>query len=206
MNRCEEIHKIFNNLKRYYYPFDINNIPKNGIYIMFEKNEKSHGMDRIVRIGTHTGKDQLRSRLHQHFINENKDRSIFRKNIGRALLNKSKDPIIIEWEIDMTPAEARQKFVVDKIRLSQVEKQVSEYIQKNISFVTIQVNDKNTRLDFESKIISTLSNCKECRPSKNWLGLFSTKEKIRESGLWQVNELNKKELSDADMLLLNKFR
>jgi len=30
-------------------------------------------------------------------VNENKDRSIFRKNIGRALLNKDNDPFIEQW-------------------------------------------------------------------------------------------------------------
>ena len=78
---CEEIHRLFNSLKRYRFPCVPEEIPLNGIYILFQKGEKAHGVDRIVRIGTHTGLNQLRSRLWQHFINENKDRSIFRKNI-----------------------------------------------------------------------------------------------------------------------------
>ena len=73
-----------------------------GIKLLFEKGETAHGMDRIVRIGTHTGKNQLRSRLKQHFIKEDKDRSIFRKNIGRSLLNRDKDPFLEQWEIDLT--------------------------------------------------------------------------------------------------------
>ena len=47
-------------------------------------------MDRIVRIGTHTGENQLRSRLMQHFVKENKNRSIFRKNIGRCFFEHRK--------------------------------------------------------------------------------------------------------------------
>jgi hypothetical protein len=35
--------------------------------------------------------------LKEHFVNENKDRSIFRKNIGRALLNKDNDYFIEQW-------------------------------------------------------------------------------------------------------------
>jgi hypothetical protein len=54
-------------------PFDDSPIPLNGIYILFEDGEIAHGTNRIVRIGTHTGKDQLFSRLKQHFIQENKD-------------------------------------------------------------------------------------------------------------------------------------
>ena len=46
----------------------------------------------------------------QHFLNENKDRSIFRKNIGRAILNKENDSFLEKWEIDLTPKEAREKY------------------------------------------------------------------------------------------------
>ncbi len=42
-----------------------------------------------------------------------------------------------------------------------------------------------------SKLISTVSLCKNCIKSQNWLGNYSPKEKIRESGLWVVNELYK---------------
>lgn len=69
---CNKIHQLFNGMNRFHFPFDEKDIPENGIYILFEKGEKAHGVDRIVRIGTHTGKNQLSSRLFQHFINENK--------------------------------------------------------------------------------------------------------------------------------------
>lgn len=86
---CHTLHQWFNGMKKFSFPFDKQEIPQNGIYILFEKGEFAHSANRIVRIGTHTGENQLRSRLIQHFLKENKDRSIFRKNIGRALLNKS---------------------------------------------------------------------------------------------------------------------
>ena len=91
-----ELHQIFNEQKRYSFPFEhfINEIPKNGIYIIFENGEKYKNLDRIVRVGTHTGNNQLRSRLNQHFIKENKNRSIFRKNIGRCFLNKENNPYL----------------------------------------------------------------------------------------------------------------
>lgn len=75
---------------------------KNGVYILFEKNEFGHNGDRIVRIGSHTGNDNLVKRLEEHFLKENKDRSIFRKNIGRALLNKNSDSYLDIWDIDLT--------------------------------------------------------------------------------------------------------
>ena len=195
---CAELHKLFNDIERHTFPFDENDIPKNGIYILFEKGEKGHGKDRIVRIGTHTGQDQLRSRLKQHFLNENKDRSIFRKNIGRALLNKRKDVFLASWEHDLTTKAAKEKYRIDMKRQQEIEKEVSTYIQKNFSFAVIRVEEKDERLELESKMISTISLCDECTSSKKWLGSYSPKEKIRKSGLWLVNELWKTPLENMN--------
>jgi hypothetical protein len=205
--KCKQLHQWFNNLGRISFPFDEKKIPRNGIYILFEKGETAHDMDRIVRIGTHTGKSQLRSRLKQHFIKENKDRSVFRKNIGRALLKRDKDPFLEQWEIDLTSRTAKDKYsaLIDFEKQKEVEKRVSQYIQANFSFVAIEVEEKEKRLELESKIISTISRCDECRSSSDWLGLFSPKEKISKSGLWLVNELYKEPLSDEDMQLIKNL-
>lgn len=56
----------------------------------------------------------------------------------------------------------------------------------------------------ESRVISTVSLCNDCTPSATWLGNFSPKEKIRESGLWIVNELYKEPLSGKDFTCLKK--
>ena len=60
-----ELHNLINNLSRFSYPSeeDLIKIPTNGIYINFEEGEKIEGVDRIVRIGTDTGNNQLHSRL-----------------------------------------------------------------------------------------------------------------------------------------------
>lgn len=204
---CEKLHKLFNSLSRFNFPFDDEKIPENGVYILFEKGEKGHDVDRIVRVGTHTGINQLRSRLKQHFLNENKDRSIFRKNIGRAILNKEKDDFLCKWELDLTTRRNKERFSkeIDFNKLKEIEKKVSRYIQDNLSFVVFRVDDKEKRLEIESKIISSVSLCKNCFASKNWLGLFSTKDKIRESGLWLVNELYKEPLNKEEMEELEKF-
>jgi len=204
---CKLLHKWFNSLPRLNFPFDKNSVPLNGIYILFEKGEIAHNTKRVVRIGTHTGKDQLPSRLFQHFVNENKDRSIFRKNIGRAILNKAKDDFIEQWELDLTTKKSRDDFKnkVDFEKQKEIEKKVSEYIQNNFSFAVFEINDKAKRLELESKIISSISLCKDCKPSKNWLGLFSPKEKIRKSGLWLVNELYKEPLSDKEIWELKEI-
>jgi len=207
-DNCRKLHEWFNSMPKLKFPFNEKNIPMNGIYILFEKGEFAHNTNRIVRIGTHTGKNQLRLRLIQHFVNENKDRSIFRKNIGRALLNKNKDSFLGKWELDLTTKKSKDKFSnrIDFERQNEIEKDVSKYIQDNFSFVVFKIDDKQKRLELESKIISTISFCDECKSSINWLGLYSPKEKIRKSGLWLVNELYKTPLSDQDMIKLkNNF-
>lgn len=56
---CQQLHALCNALPRHRFPFDEQAIPRNGIYILFEKGEQAHGGDRIVRVGTHTGENQL---------------------------------------------------------------------------------------------------------------------------------------------------
>lgn len=204
---CSEIHGIFNELKEYSFSFNEKEIPKNGIYILFEKGEKFNDLKRIVRIGTHTGNNQLQSRLKQHFIKENKDRSIFRKNIGRAFLNAKNDSFLKQWELDLTTRANKEKYSeqIDFNKQQSVENAVSEYIQNNFSFTVFEVLEKEQRLRIESRIISTVSNCTDCKPSENWLGLSSPKQKIKESGLWLVNELWKQSLSENELTELKRI-
>ena len=199
--KCQILHELFNKKTKLSFPFDKDKIPLNGIYILFEKGETAHNNDRIVRIGTHTGRNQLQSRLFQHFLNENKDRSIFRKNIGRAILSKNKNPFLEYWELDLTTRKARENFAgsIDLKKQEEIEKEVSKFIQNNFTFIVIPLEDKEKRLEIESELISTISSCKECRPSKDWLGNFSPKEKIKKSGLWLVNELWKNEISEENL-------
>lgn len=203
---CNQLHQLFNHFSVLAFPFDSKLIPWNGIYILFEKGETGHETNRIVRIGTHTGSDQLPSRLKQHFIKENKDRSIFRKNIGRAILNRDHDPFLAQWEIDLTTCKAKQKYknFVDFSKQQQLEHQVTKCIQENFRFIVFRLDEKEKRKYWESKFISTVSSCTECQPSSNWLGTYSPIEKIRQSGLWNVNELYKKPLSGNEYNALEK--
>ena len=198
---CHALHQHCGGLAAFSFPYDEALIPQNGIYVLFEDGEVAHGTGRIVRIGTHTGNNQLRSRLKQHFLNENKDRSIFRKNVGRCLLKQENDPFLASWELDLTTRVAKDQYSsrIDFTKQDDVEKQVSEYIQRHLRFVVFEVHDKARRLDLESKLISTVSLCECCGPSETWLGRHSPKVKISTGKLWQVNELHKSPLS-ADEL------
>lgn len=69
----------------------------------------------------------------------------------------------------------------------------------------MEVLEKEQRLSIESRIISTVSNCKNCKPSENWLGLSSLKQKIKDSGLWLVNELWKQSLSQNELTELKRI-
>lgn len=193
-NTCLKIHKWANTLPRFSWSFDVCDIPSNGVYLFFEKSEKYFNLDRIVRVGTHTGDNNLVKRLEEHLVKENKDRSIFRKNIGRALLNKGNDPFLEKWDLDQTTPENRSKVkwtLSDEMKQSDIEFSVSNYMRSNLSFACIPIDSKEERLAYEAYLIKTLSAEPTFKPSENWLGNYSPIDKIKNSGLWLVNELSK---------------
>jgi hypothetical protein len=208
MTLTYRLHKLFDEQNRFSFPFKDkeSKIPRNGIYVIFEKGETFNDIDRIVRVGTHTGENQLCSRLNQHFVKENKNRSIFRKNIGRCFLNRDKSKYLNLWELDITSKADKVKNLklLDLNFEKQLETRISDYIQNNLSFCVFQVDTKEKRLFWESKIVSTLAKSNELKPSKNWLGNFSTKDKIKQSGLWQVNELYNEELTETEFEQLKR--
>ncbi len=197
---CKQAHTLFSSRQAFPFPFNPSKLPKNGIYVLFEDGETAHGTKRIVRIGTHTGDDHLRLRLRKHFMQDSKDRSSFRKLIGSAILQRESDLFLTQWELDLTTQEAKEKTPnINLKRLAEVENKVTEYIHKHFQLCVIEVKEKVDRLELESKIISTISRCEECKPSAAWLGLNSPREKIRESGLWLTNELYKTQLTESDI-------
>jgi len=201
-NQCSALHDLVRIKVRLGFPFDPGSIPANGIYLLFEKGEKGHGGDRIVRVGTHRGDENLFSRLREHFLVENKDRSIFRKNIGRALLAKDDDPFLLQWEYDLTSRKGKSANAgkVNPRKKDATEQRVTRYIQDRFSFVIIPVGPgTKARLAFEERLISTISLCEECKASKGWLGHYSPVDRIRKSGMWNYQGLWKAPISPADL-------
>ncbi|MBV0893096.1 hypothetical protein KTN05_14835 [Paracoccus sp. Z118] len=182
---CEILHRWANTLPRLNASYAAGEVPKNGIYLVFESGELAHGGNRIVRVGTHTGKDNLPKRLHEHLFKPNKDRSIFRKHIGRCLL--ADDPFLAQWNFDLTSRANKVKFAdrVDMLRQHDVEARVSQYITDNLEFVVFPVKEKHERLELEKSLLATIKCCADCKPSPNWLGLKHQAEIIRE-GLWNI--------------------
>lgn len=175
-NLCMAVHELFNKMPRMNYKM-IDKIPfDNGIYVMFDNGQKYGKFDRIVGIGTYTW---------------DKNGNIFRKNIGKALLNKSHDPYLDIFTLDTSNEINRNK--VDKEK--QIESSVSDYLRENISFTCFPVSKEEDRLRYKEAIISLLNNSNDFFPDKSWLGKFSPVGKICKSGLWLSQGLDAKPLT-----------
>ena len=213
---CLILHNKFSVLPRFSGTYQKDQVPQNGLYIVFEKGETAHKTDRIVSIGTHTGENNLPQRINEHLFTPKKDRSIFRKHIGRCILAKQNDTFLQklsrcilakqndtflqQWEIDLTTKAHRDKYAnnIDFNKLEETERKVSKYITNNLSFAVIEVNDKQERLNMKSSILSTIACCNDCSASNIWLGNHHPNQKIRHAGLWNVEGLNKSPLSEEE--------
>jgi hypothetical protein len=188
---CQHLHETLSRLPRLRRE-DLSKAPPNGIYVLFENGEEGHGGDRIVRVGTHWGQNNLAPRIREHLYTPNKDRSIFRKHVGRCLLAKDEAPFLTQWEIDLTTKASREMNAhkVDKVRLQEVETEVTRYMNENLSFAVLRFDSQAERLHFEECLLSTIFRCRDCGPSGTWLGKFHpTSAVIRGCGLWNVQGL-----------------
>ena len=206
---CKRLHRKLERVPLTRYPFKLDDLPENGIYFFYEVGEKwGHGgkKPRIVRVGTHRD-GNFRSRIAEHYLlNEGNlpidttrppphDRSIFRKNIGRALLHKARNPFLRVWEIDFTSKESREKngHLRNISNERRTEAKVTRLLRERFSFRFIRLEGQKQRMGtkgLEGALIGTLAHCGKCKPSESWLGLYSPEDRIRESGLWQVQHLS----------------
>ena len=173
---------------------------KNGIYVMFEKGESFCSKERITRIGTHKTDNRLISRLRQH-VGKSKNASIFLKNVGLSLLAKENSPYVDTYAVNTS-----NKKVIETLSgyNSEIEMDITtrsaDYIQSNFSFICIPVEEKTERLRLEEALISTLCHDQEFTDSISsaWLGLYSPKKVIRESGLWVSQGVNAAPITDEE--------
>ncbi len=216
-NRCKWLHHQLEGLPLLRFPFSLEQLPDNGIYFFYEDGEIwGHGGDkpRIVRIGTHRD-GNFRSRIKEHFLFDDSrmdfgsddpkpsDRSIFRKNIGRALLNERQDNYLGVWEIDFMRRNNREQYehLRDIQKENEIESKVTRILRQNFSFRFIIVENQTQRIGpegLEGALIGTTARCELCKPSRNWLGKHSPKHQIRESGLWLVQHLGAPELDEQN--------
>jgi hypothetical protein len=222
--KCRWLHEHLQLLPIFKYPFDLKLLPTNGIYFFYEEDENSdHGdgilKPRIVRIGTHK-ENNFRTRISEHFLlNESRmkftlinpkpsDRSIFRKNIGRALLNKQKDFDYLKvWDIDYISHIKRTKSSqlrnIDKEK--NIESQITSLLCKTFYFRVIPLVGQEKRIGktgMESRLIGTVARCKLCNQSKNWMGKYSPIPRIKGGKLWLSQHLDSVGLTENDQIYI----
>lgn len=183
---CKEVHRLLSQLPAFreprQIPFD------NGLYFFYEEGQASpHGKDgRIVRIGNHPKSDNgLKRRLMLHYSG-NKNSSVFRKFLGGAILRRidSSHPCLLpapgkgHWE-------KQGSYPCEKCRPTEAE--VSALLRSSFRFRCVEVRDKNIRNMLEKKLVATVSLCSRCKPSEQWLGLYTYSDNVRKSGLWNSN-------------------
>lgn len=203
---CLKLHRLFNEMPRLHWN-EINTIPySSGIYIVFEDGETYHDMDRIVRVGTHRSDGRLRGRLKDHFMKENKDGSIFRKNIGKAILSKNKHSYLNIWNLDssrrgmITAVEGYDPELQRKI-----EKTVSNYMREHFTFVCFPVLSKQERLRLEEGIIATLNMTKDFVAGPTWRGKYNPHNEIIQSGMWLKQGLSGVPLTEKDFANIEAY-
>jgi hypothetical protein len=179
--------------------------PEQGVYFFFDPNEpipKPGLPGRVVRIGTHgvakNTNSTLWSRLHMHQGSKrngggNHRGSIFRWHIGKAI---NGTPSSWDWD------DARKGIKANSEERREVrrwehehERLVSDYIHQ-LPFTVIAMPGSPgkdcQRAVFETECIAYLSWCGQnglIKIGSDWLGLRATNDKIKTSGLWNVNDV-----------------
>jgi hypothetical protein len=161
-------------------------------------------MDRIVRVGTHKADKRLLVRLKNHLRGKNKNGSIFRKNIGRAMLNRDNHPYLKTWNIKMNKKGNRPQ-EYDEAFAEKLEDQITQYLQEHMSFTCLPVATKDMRLRLEEGIIATLNQTDDFISSEDWYGRFSPIQGIAQSGLWLRQGLDGTPISMEEFELIKSL-
>lgn len=192
--------------------------PTRGVYFFFERDEKRTDNQtlRVVRIGTHAvrsgSKATLWNRLRTHrgtqAGNGNHRGSIFRRHVGLAMIKRDNISNFPDWGKGASASKIIKQGELEH------EKRVSTYIGE-MPFLWVKVDDEPSkdshRAVIERNAIALLAGedgqSPIDKPSENWLGLHSDREKIRLSGLWNLNhvgQVDKPIPYDPDFLQLFK--
>jgi len=186
------IHAVVDNLPRLDQTFARSDIPRDGIYLLFEDGETTlvggQQVDRIVRVGTHRVDGRLSTRLRHHFSG-NRRSSVYRLHLGGALLARedSADPRLTPW--------------LDRhgTRMPDVEEWVSHVLRVNFRFVCFPVATPVERLSLERGLIAALAQQPLGSPSDQWLGRHARHPTIRRSGLWNTQGVDALPLTDVEL-------
>ena len=203
---CQILHERLSALPRFSFDHDGKGLLKTGIYIVFDKNEPAHSMNKIVHIGTRMDNGSQKSQTGSNYFNKNKNFTFFRKHIGCAILKKRNDPFFKQWLAANTrfPEPVAPE---NRKKLKKTEQEVTDYIMDNLMFSVISkkafsaISDlnANTINQIKSRLLSTINACPNCAPSQNWLGAHHPDSRIRNSGLWNAQNIDKTPLSPTDL-------
>jgi hypothetical protein len=190
-----------------------NKIPTQGVYFFFEKKETRENsiIERVVRVGTHAAQANsnatIKQRLGQHkgpenFYGRHRD-SVFRELVGYALINQNK---LSQQNWGIRKEKSNQEVLAME---KELEKNVSSYL-RDLRFTILEIKGEaskdNDRAHIERNTITLLSNYNRDvidPASENWLGHWTNKEKISNSGLWNSHYVNK---TDLEHEYFNKMR
>jgi hypothetical protein len=179
------------------------NLPSHGVYFFFDDLEAtafSGILPRLVRIGTHgvskgsvaTLRNRLRTHLGTRAGTGNHRASVFRLHVGRAIIEReSLQEEFPHWG----KGQSAGREIADPE--APMEKRVSEYIG-SLRVLFIPVLDSagigSMRATIERQFIAmfTESFCPIESGSLNWLGRFSDKPAIQETGLWNVRDVGER--------------
>jgi hypothetical protein len=187
--------------------------PERGVYFFFEdgegRRESGSGL-RVVRVGTHAvtanSKSTLRQRLRQHRGTSrseggNHRGSIFRLLVGTAIKRRDSALEPSTWGVKGDPTKAASHLGLSRAGLVEAETplevEVSRYIgQMPLLFVAVDdaPSPMSARGVIEENAIALLSNYGRTAidpPSERWLGKFCDRQRVRESGLWNNDYVDK---------------
>ncbi|WP_323173081.1 hypothetical protein [Natrialba sp. PRR66] len=195
--------------------------PDRGVYIFFAPDEYRESSDqlRVTRIGTHAVSEgsstSLWNRLRTHRGamrgtyegGGNHRGSVFRKRVGEAFVER--DSLHDEYPLWGEGSSAKRERRLSELEM---EQRVSNYL-RDLPFLWLNVDDEpsadSQRAYIERNTIALLSNYQrdaiDAR-SDNWLGKHSRSEKIRKSGLWNVNHVDEDYDSEFLSLLAEQIR
>lgn len=187
------------------------NWPQRGVYFFFERGEKrtqTGAGARVVRVGTHALKDGSRTtlwnRLSQHqgvrrTGGGNHRGSIFRLLVGQALI--ARDGLDVPtWGVGGDAGKAAARLGLDREQVKTLEQPIEKVVSETLGameLLWIPIEDApgpgSLRGYIERNAIALLSNYRGNAidpPSSDWLGRFSNREKVRQSGLWNSNHVD----------------
>ena len=179
--------------------------PDRGVYVFFARNEYRDSGDqlRVTRIGTHAVSEGSstslwdRLRTHRGALRGtyegggNHRGSVFRKRVGEAFVER--DSLHDEYPHWGEGSSAKRERRLSELEM---EQRVSDYI-RDLPFLWLNVDDEpsadSQRAYIERNTIALLSNYQrdavDAR-ADDWLGNHSRSQKIRDSGLWNVNHVD----------------